>query len=266
MAAFPTIILLFTLIPYVSADFQGMLLEYLSTAIPAQAYDVFGATIEDLIKNKRTGVLSISFILVFYYSSRSVSAVLAAFGQSVNLVNKRRPWVQFLASFLIMLVLAILITSALSLVTASDWLASYLDSLDVINDQVQKVFFYIVNYLIVLALFLISIAILYNVGNPDRRRWRIFSAGSTLSSLLMILISVGFATFINEYTSFDELYGYLGSAIGAVIIFCLWLYFNSMVLLIGFELNVSISRAHQFHLSEPESFVKSRLKTDEGKI
>jgi membrane protein len=76
----------------------------------------------------------------------------------------------------------------------------------------------------------------------------------------MILISLGFASYINNFTSFDELYGYLGSAIGAIIIFCLWLYFNSMVLLIGFELNASISRARAHHQEASDSLIEEGLQ------
>ncbi len=261
MASFPTIILLFSLIPYFSADFQDILLNYLSELIPAPAYSVFEGTIQDLIQNKRTGILSLTFVLVFYYSSRSVSSILAAFNQSVNVVKKQNAFLQFFVSLLIMLILAILVITALFLITVSDWLAEYLSSVDIINDGIQKGFFYLLNYGIVLVLFMIAISILYNVGNSNSKRWKIFSAGTAVASFLMILISLGFATYVTEYTSFDELYGYVGSAIGAIIIFCLWIYFNSIVLLLGFELNASISRAYNEHTEVQNSFIKDRLET-----
>lgn len=259
MAFFPTVILLFSLIPYVSADFQSLLLSYFSDVIPDQAYSVFEGTILDLIKNKRTGILSVTFVLVFYYSSRSISSILSAFNQSVNLVNKQGAIIQFLISLVIMLVLAILVITALSLVTASGWLASQLQGLDILNDGIQHAFFYLMNYAIVLLLFMIAISILYNVGNADDKGWRVFSAGATLASSLMILISLGFATYVNDFTSFDELYGYVGSALGSIIIFCLWIYFNSFVLLIGFELNASISRAHKEHSEVKDLFIEESL-------
>ncbi|NNC84357.1 MAG: YihY/virulence factor BrkB family protein [Flavobacteriales bacterium] len=260
MAFFPTVILLFSLIPYISDDFQILLLNYLSDIIPNRAYAVFEGAIVDLIQNKRTGILSVTFLLVFYYSSRSVSSILSAFGQSVNLVNRQGAFIQFFISLLIMLVLAILVITALSLVTASGWVADYLDSLEIIDDGIQTAFFYLTNYAIVLLLFMMAISILYNVGNPDDKGWKVFSAGTTLASLLMILIALGFATYVNDFTSFDELYGYVGSVIGSIIIFCLWIYFNSIVLLIGFELNASISRARKAHSEVKESLVEKHSK------
>jgi len=251
MAFFPTIILLFSLIPYVSVGFQDVLLQYIEDFLPLQVYDLLGPTIEDLIQNKRTGVLSLTFVLVLYYSSRSISSILAAFSQSVNLVTRHNVVFQFLTSLLIMIGFTLLIITALALITAAEWLAGYLSSLDIIGTEIQRFFFFVLNYAIVLMLFMVAISILYNVGNRDYRGWRVISVGTTMASLSMILISLGFATYITEFTSFDELYGTVGSVIGTVIIFCLWLYFNSMVLLIGFELNASITRA-RLHRSTAE--------------
>jgi membrane protein len=260
MAFFPTIILLFSLIPYVSADYQYMLVEYLSQVIPEQIYGMFEGTIQDLVTNKRMGVLSITFVLMLYYASRSVSSILSAFNQSVNLLNKTGAIVQFFVSFLIMLGFTVLVITALFLTTIGEWVAEKLSNLDLLSDGIQRFFFFTLNYGIVLLLFMVAISILYNVGNKDDKGWRIVSAGTTFSSVLMILISLGFASYINNFTSFDELYGYLGSAIGAIIIFCLWLYFNSMVLLIGFELNASISRARAHHEEVSESFIEEGVQ------
>lgn len=260
MASFPTIIFIFSLIPYFSPSYQDMLLQYLGQVIPEQAYKLFEGTIVDLIKNRRTGVLSLTFALVLYYASRSVSAVLSAFNQSVNLVNKGRPITQFFVSLLIMLGFGILVVSALFLTTVSDWAATQLSELQIMGDGIERILFYVINYSIILLLFMVAISILYSVANKDEKGWRLVSAGTTFSSVLMIIISLGFATYINRFTSFDELYGYVGSAIGAIIIFCLWLYFNSMVLLIGFELNASISRARKHQEASQTSFVEEGLQ------
>lgn len=243
MAFFPTIILVFSLIPYISVDLQDMLLDYLSRLIPNQAYAMFEGTIVDLIKHKRTGILSVTFVLVLYYSSRSVSSILMAFNHSVNLINRNKAIKQFFVSLALMLGLTVMVITAMALITASDWSAAKLQELDFLDSGIQSFFFYVLNYGIIFLLFVTSISLLYNIGDSNQKAWRIFSAGSIFASLLMVLVSLGFATYVNKFTSFDELYGYVGSAIGAVIILCLWLYFNSLILLVGFELNTSISRA-----------------------
>jgi membrane protein len=48
---------------------------------------------------------------------------------------------------------------------------------------------------------------------------------------------MGFDLYVNNFIRYNALYG----SIGTIIILLLWIYFNAMILLIGFELNASIS-------------------------
>jgi membrane protein len=72
-----------------------------------------------------------------------------------------------------------------------------------------------------------------------KKVWRFFSAGSTFSTVFSILLSWGFAFYVNNFALYNSLYG----SIGTLIIILLWIYFNSFVILIGFELNASIQQA-----------------------
>jgi len=50
------------------------------------------------------------------------------------------------------------------------------------------------------------------------------------------LASIGFSYFVNNFGRYNALYG----SIGTIIVLMVIIYINSLVLLIGFELNVSI--------------------------
>jgi membrane protein len=53
----------------------------------------------------------------------------------------------------------------------------------------------------------------------------------------MIACTMGFSYYVVNFGNYNKLYG----SIGTILILMLLIYFNSLVLLIGFELNVSIS-------------------------
>jgi membrane protein len=53
----------------------------------------------------------------------------------------------------------------------------------------------------------------------------------------MIVFTVAFSFYVSNFSNYNELYG----SISTVLILMLLIYFNSLVLLIGFELNVSIT-------------------------
>ena len=70
-------------------------------------------------------------------------------------------------------------------------------------------------------------------------KWKFYSAGSSLACVLVILTSLIFSSIINHFGQFNKFFG----SIGTLMVILLWLYLNSIALLIGFELNASIKNA-----------------------
>jgi membrane protein len=85
-------------------------------------------------------------------------------------------------------------------------------------------------------LYFITISMVYKYGPATRKKWKFFSPGSWLATVLAILTFVGFAYYINNFSTYNKLYG----SIGTLIVMMIWMYINSLIILIGFELNASI--------------------------
>ena len=60
-----------------------------------------------------------------------------------------------------------------------------------------------------------------------------------MATILTVLSSYGFNSYIENFSRYNILYG----SIGTLMLIMLWLYLSSLVLLIGFELNASIYAA-----------------------
>ncbi|NNK73993.1 MAG: ribonuclease BN, partial [Flavobacteriaceae bacterium] len=82
----------------------------------------------------------------------------------------------------------------------------------------------------------LATATLYYFGTKEGRHSRFFSIGALLTTLLIILTSYLFGIYIENFSKFNELYG----SIGALLILLFYLWLNSNILLLGFELNVSL--------------------------
>ena len=54
--------------------------------------------------------------------------------------------------------------------------------------------------------------------------------------LLVLLLTWGFGVYINNFSRYNLLYG----SIGTLLLLMLWIYFSCIVLLVGYELNISI--------------------------
>jgi len=73
--------------------------------------------------------------------------------------------------------------------------------------------------------------------------------GTTFATAFFILASIGFAYFVNNFAQFNKLYGSLGT----LMVLLIWLNFNSMIILMGFDLNTSIVKAKRTMRKEAEA-------------
>ena len=238
MASLPGLIVLLSFIPLIIPDFVEKLKFGMAQAMPAQTLEFLNPYLEQLFE-RGAGIVSIGFVLALIYSTAAVQSIFTAFGNSINITTKPSVLIQQLFSFAILLVMAVLIIVGLGSITVLNQAVESLQERDFFNSQFWVYLFYFLNYIIIFLLFSIAISTLYNMGNPERTRWRFFSVGATVASILMIIISAGFAYYVNNFGNYNKLYG----SIGAIVVFFFWIYYNSIILLIGFELNMSIHTA-----------------------
>ena len=86
-----------------------------------------------------------------------------------------------------------------------------------------------------------GISTLFHLGPSIKSKWKLFTPGSILATLGIIITSIGFNYYINHFSQYNKVYG----SIGTLMIILIWMYFNSIILLTGFELNASISNAKE---------------------
>ncbi|MGB0881629.1 MAG: YihY/virulence factor BrkB family protein [Vicingaceae bacterium] len=241
LAIFPSIIFLFSLVPFIPIDnFKRELLELIETSLPLDAYLMVSSTIEDLMFDKDGSILSFGFLFAFYLASNGVNSMIIAFNETSHAVKKASFIETRLRSLLLLIIIVFLMVVAIGLIVFSTPIIHYLTS----HHYIQGYAIYvlkIVKFIILLAVFFTGISSIYYIGNVKKLNFRFISAGSTLATLLSIALSSGFAFYINNFGTYNKVYG----SIGTLMVIMLWLYFNSLVLLLGFELNASISHAKE---------------------
>lgn len=243
LAIFPGIIFLFTLIPYIPiANFQEGLMDFLAIVIPYEAFSAIESTLEDIIKNQNGGLLSFGFLLATFFATNGVTNLMMAFNKS-SLTRENRSWGQ---RRLIALGLSFAIITALTIgiavFTGAGMVISYLKNH--ITYDISWFWTFIIKaarWLILFAIYFTTVSLLYKFGPSASKRWKLFSPGATLATLLAILTFSGFVFYINHFNAYNKLYG----SIGTIIVIMIWMYLNSLILLIGFELNASITLSKQ---------------------
>jgi membrane protein len=249
LAFFPGILFFFTLIPYVPIeDFHQKLMELLMQLLPASAFDTIWTTVEDILNRPRGGLLSLGFVLAMYFSTNGVSSMIEAFNQTHHALETRSWIKQRLIAILLVVITSVIVILAIALLTAGNAAIDYLVEKDLLRGSLNIFFVQLSKWVVILGMVFFVISFSYYLAPARSSHFRFISAGSSLSTLLSLLTMVGFNFYISNFNRYNALYG----SIGTLLVLMLWIYFNAIILLIGFELNASISGARKDTGSESQ--------------
>ena len=142
-----------------------------------------------------------------------------------------------IALFLVV-ILTFLTFTAIVLITSTHDLLHLFFPDSWLGDSLNWAYINIIRWITIISLFYFAISFLYYFGPAKRRNWKFFSVGSSTATILIILTSLGFSLYVNYFSRYNAIYG----SIGTIIIVMLYLQLNSLVLLLGFELNASVRK------------------------
>jgi membrane protein len=240
LALFPAIIFFFTIIPYIPiAGFQDQLLQLMQNFIPKKAYEAVQETLFDIVKRPRGGLLSLGFIMAVYFSTNGIHSLIESFNQTRHTIETRSWLKQRLISIVLVIILSLLVIIAIVMITLGPLALDFLVQHNMLRVSFSYYLIIAGKWIVSSAMLFFAFSFLYFLAPAAESRFRFISAGSTLSTVLTILASVGFNYYVNSFSRYNTLYG----SIGTLIIVMVWIYFNAMIVLIGFELNVSIRNA-----------------------
>ena len=238
MAIFPSIIFLFTLIPYIPINnFQNQLLTIISLLLPRNAYSAFESTLEDIVKNQNGKLLSLGFVLALFFATNGIHTLMDAFNKSSLTVETRSWFKQRIIALNLTILIAFSLILGVGVMVLGEYVVNFFQKeLSQIESNFWIYLILISRWIIIIIVYFVTISILYRYGPANSKKWKFFSAGSWLATILAVITSVGFSYYINNFGTYNKLYG----SIGTLLVMMLWLYLNSFILLIGFELNASL--------------------------
>jgi len=240
LAIFPFLILLFTIIPFVPVtNFQTYLLDVIQSLMPEIAYDTVKETIIDIVTRPRSSLLILNFFLTLYFSTNGVNSLIQAFNNTSHDIETRSTLKQYLISIMLVLIISFLLIIAIGLISFGTGILQAITPHSISDSQI---FFYsleVIRWIIIVSVLLLAISFIYYFAPARRRDFRFLSAGSTLATILVVITTLGFNYYVDNFSRYNVLYGSLGT----LMIVLIWIYVNSISVITGFELNVSIRNA-----------------------
>ena len=240
LAIFPTMLFIFTLIPFIPVrNLQIELLELMQNFLPQNAFQYFESTLISVVTVKKIGIFSFGALASLIFSTNAVHALIQAFNNTYHTIDTRN-WtaIRVVSTFLVFTIFILIATSVL-LITFGQFFLQKLVETEILKMNIIYYLITITKWVVIVALFFFSISFLYYFAPAKKSEWKFMSSGSTLATILALLSSLGFSYFVNNFGQYNKLYG----SIGTIMVVLLWLYFNSFALILGFELNASINNA-----------------------
>ncbi|MCL5129670.1 MULTISPECIES: YihY/virulence factor BrkB family protein [unclassified Algibacter] len=245
MAIFPFLLFVLIIIPYVPIDdFKIEFLVFLESFLPPNTSDFFFENIfENIDQSQRGGLLSSVFVLSIGLMANGVNAVFSGFENSYHEQLTRNVFKQYLYALGIALILAfLLIITIVVLGYFQIYVVQGLfEALEHRGYEVtnQGLFWAdVVKYLFFVLMVYLATATLYYFGTKEGKYSNFFSIGALFTTLLIILTSYLFGIYIENFGQYNKLYG----SIGALLILMFYLWLNSNILLLGYELNASLNK------------------------
>lgn len=251
MAIPPALLFIFSLVPYlplgnVQETINGTIIQVMPST---DVRDSLISVLDDFLKNERRDILSVGILLALFFSSNGMMGLMQSFDRSLPVYVKRnslqRRWTAMKLTVMLMVVGLI---SLLVLILQTN----------LVNELLMRVFDSVVavkllSLCIVLAIIFCCISIIYTYGPSLTHRFKFVSAGSVFATITNVITTTVFFFLVNNFIHYNQVYG----PIGTLIAFLVWIWLNTMIILLGYELNVSILLArsqqeHQKHVDDSD--------------
>ncbi len=242
MAIFPLLIFLITLLPFIVPyvpvdDFEIQFMAFMQAAVPGDSGNYLITAFEEIQSRNRSGLLSWTFVLTIFLIANGVNAILSAFENSYHVELTRNFFKQYLVSLMLGLLIALFIViAAVAYIYIKFYTIQILNRFDYSDSNttaiavVQLVVFPLVIYFFT--------SLIYFFGTKEGTKGRFFTLGSVMTTILFLVTFYFFGIYIDDFSSYNRLYG----ALGGLLALMLFIWLNSNILLLGFELNATIQR------------------------
>ncbi len=237
MSVPPTCLFLFTLIPnlpfFSKKNVRIQLHALIVDIVPAKAYNTGLINFVDtFINGSKIGLISFSFFLSLLFASNAMMGVMRSFNKDYigfeKIKGLKKRWV---AIKLTALLFSLLMLCLVLLVIQSN----ILNWIGLKNKSIKAIILY-GKWVFIIGLIFYSFAFIYKYAPSTTKRWKLLTPGAVIATCLSIMSTLLFFSFTNNFGRYNLLYG----SIGTIMVFMIVIFINSLVVLIGFDFNVSI--------------------------
>ena len=233
LAIFPFLLFILNLIPYIPIDhFQVDFWVFIDGLLPPGTHQFFSDIFFDIAEKRRGSLLSSVFFLSIFLMTNGIMAIFGGFEFSYHIQLTRTYIKQYLYALMVAIILSLLVV--ITFMGYEIYLVPYLEEINFLTDNETLLKISKLGFVAVMTY--IATSILFYFGTIEGKESKFFSVGSTFTTILFGVTTYLFGIYIENFSQYNQLYG----SIGALLIFLLYIWINSNILLLGFELNATL--------------------------
>jgi membrane protein len=202
--------------------------------LPPDAASVVAREIEELQKRPPTGLISFGLLAMLWLSSSLFIAIMDAMNRILGVPEGRPWWKQRVVAVLMALSQGAILIFAFATMLAWRQILRFMGI-----DEATAVLVTAVHGLLVFAVFLLSFALVLYFGPDAEQCWEWITPGSLVGSIVLLVVSVLFRVYVQNWGNYSATYGSLAGS----IVLMSWIWLCAVTLLTVAEMNKVIKDA-----------------------
>ena len=235
LAFFPFLIFIITLISYTNVTSDDIL-SYLNPILAINSYKVIQEFIQGILASENKTFLSFGMLGTIWAASSGILAIIKGLNKAYDEAENRPFWKVRGIAILFTLALGLVLIVAFIMLIFGKMIGEYMFKFLDFPDNFEAIW-NVVKFVVPLSCMFIVFIYLYRILPNRRLSFREVIPGSLFSTFGWIITSVLFAFYVNNWDSYSKTYG----SIGGIIVLLVWLYLSSIIILLGGEINATLS-------------------------
>ncbi|MCM3018457.1 membrane protein [Priestia megaterium] len=236
LSLFPMLILLISIVPYLSIKPEEAI-DVLQSVMPGETAAIFKDNVAQFVSQPNGGLLTVGILGTIWSASNGMNAFIRAMNQAYD-VKEQRSFIK-VRGLSILLTIGLIVTIVVSLLLPvfggvllngiSEWFSLPSGTTVVLN---------ILRWIIGVGIMVLVLSVLYRLAPNKTFPFAHVWPGALAATLLWQLTSLGFSFYVSNFGNYSATYG----SLGGVIVLMLWLFLTGLILVIGGEINAIYHR------------------------
>lgn len=240
MALFPFLIFLVALFGLVGTESQiQLIITSMRGIIPVDIMSIVETILKSIVQSSSNGIMTFGLIASLFIASNAMAVIIKGLNRAFNIQETRPYWYTRWLSVVMLVVNAMVMFIGANLIIFGKTILQFIAFYTHLPYALVSTVLLIRWPIAFLALYTMAFLNYYfmpNIAGDKKLRLLSTYPGSLFFCLFWLFASWAFSLYVENFGMFNRVYG----TIGGFAVLLLWLYYTSLVILIGGEINSQV--------------------------